>query len=167
MGTLQAGGRERARNKTGTNVKQVGGSLMYGFFHKPVARFVAGAVVACFFLMPVVLVVFGLPTSLWFLAPFLIGGVAGGVWWMRRPPAIMYKQPADASLHATGVFSKPSARFLTGFISASLIFVSLTWLTKGSLRDWSFLPAMVAVGIFCGVMGVRSSARSFSRHRPT
>lgn len=140
---------------------------MYAFFNRSAARFAAGVVVAWFLLMPFMLVILGPPNSLWFLAPFLVAGVAGGVWWMRRPPAILYKPPADASVHPTGVFSKPTARFLTGFISASLIFVFVTWLTGDTLGSLSFLPSMAAVGIVGGIMTARRSPWIFSSRRPT
>lgn len=140
---------------------------MYEFFRHPAARFAAGAVAACFLLMPFMWVVLGPPSSPWFLAPFLVAGVAGGVWWMRSPPAIMYKPHQDTAVHATGAFAKPAARFLAGFISASLVFISVTWLIGASLEPWSFISSMVAVGIFCGLMAARRSASAFSRHRPT
>jgi hypothetical protein len=131
------------------------------FFSRPTVRFLAGFVFACFFFMPVVMVVVGPPDSLWFLAAFVIVGIAGGVWWVRRPPPIFFKPPAGVLEHGTGVFSRPTARFLGGFISGGLGVTAIMWVIRGPPSSPSFLLPTAAVGIVCGLMWARRSAALF------
>lgn len=135
---------------------------MYGFFSRPTVRFLAGFLFACFFLMPVMLVMFGLPDSLWFFASaFIVVGIAGGVWWVRRPPAIFYQPPPG--VHGAGVFNRPTARFLAGFLFACFVSVPVIWILRGPPSSLSFLAPMVGVGIVGGVMWVRRPPAFFTR----
>ena len=126
---------------------------MHDLFTKPTARFLAGFVLASFFLLPVLWILLGFPESVWlFLASMAVVGIAGGIFFVRRPPAILYQPPPE--VHGAGVFNKPVARFLAGFALGCLTFLPVAWIISGPF-GLDILPPMVGAGIAVGGMWIR------------
>jgi hypothetical protein len=132
---------------------------LHELFTRPTVRFFAGFIFVCFFGMPVVMLLFGFPTSFWFVVPFVLVGIAGGIFWVRKPPEIFYKLPPEP--HTTGMLRTPAARFVGGFLVGCLIFMPTMWIIQGGRIDLSELGPMTAVGIVCGLMSARRSAVLF------
>lgn len=61
------------------------------------------------------------------------------------------------------LFSGPTARFLTGFLLASIVAVAVYAAMNGLPSDFSFLVPMGAIGVVGGVLWVRRPPKFFSK----
>lgn len=139
---------------------------MKEMLRSPIARFVVGFLAAIFFFVPVMWVLHVPLTPALFLLPVTAVGIVGGVMCARTPPR-MHAQPLDpAMVFAPELFKQPSARFLAGFLSSSLLFIPVMLLIGGP-PDLSILPSMLGVGLLGGLLWVRNPPRFLTKRRGT
>lgn len=133
---------------------------MYPFFNNPATRFVAGFIGAVFLSMPVVWLLSG-RVGISAVAALVVAviGTAAGMFWVRRPPEIFFRLPADA--HGPGLSGNPAVRFAAAFVFSIVVYLAAMSILPDPLSDFSLAP-MIGLGLVCGLMAARKSAAIFT-----